>query len=105
MYKVLTVSEADRAWLAMQRRSNASTDADSWLRLVHGAHATNPPDVKSVVDLMLLMTNNGLRYFLADCLLCVQALDESLDHLGKDKIAESPASQRDEVMLISAPEI
>ena len=84
VYKVLTVSEADRAWLAMQRRSNVSTDADSRLRLVHGAHATNPPDVKSVVDLMLLMTNNGLRYFLADFFVS-KLFDESLDHLGGGK--------------------
>ena len=106
VYKVLTVSEADRTWLAMQRRSNVSTDADSRLRLVHGAHATNPPDVKSVVDLMLLMTNNGLRYFLADFFVS-KLFDESLDHLGggKKKIAESLAPQRDEVMLSSAREV
>ena len=78
VYKVLTVSES-------------------------GTKDQPSPGVISVVDLMLLMTNNGLRYFMADFFLS-KFFDESLDVLGSahgsKKITESlgvPLPSRDEI--------
>ena len=53
------------------------------------------PKAKSVVALMLLMTNNGFRYFVADFFLS-KLFDENMDVLGGKTIEESIGTQNDE---------
>ena len=53
------------------------------------------PKAKSVVALMLLITNNGFRYFVADFFLS-KLFDENMDVLGGKTIEESIGTQNDE---------
>lgn len=71
-YKVLTVSEP---------RPNMNN--------------AKQPKAKSVVALMLLITNNGFRYFIADFFLS-KLFDENMDVLGGKTIVESIGTQNDE---------
>ena len=51
------------------------------------------PGVKSVVALMLLITNNGFRYFVAEFFFS-KIFDENLDILGGKTIEESIRAQK-----------
>ena len=53
------------------------------------------PKAKSVVALMLLITNNGFRYFVGDFFLS-KLFDENIDILGGETIVESIGTQTDE---------
>ena len=53
------------------------------------------PGAKSVVDLMLLVTNNGFRYFFAEFYFS-KVFDENLDILGGKSIEESVGTQQQE---------
>ena len=84
VYKVLTVSENEQ-----NRGFFSPTQQENMTLLVnnHGQgsddnySAGNPPGVKAVVDLMLLMMNNGLRYYLAD-FFSSKVFDQDVDILG-----------------------
>ena len=52
------------------------------------------PGVKSVVALMLLITNNGFRYFVAEFFFS-KMFDENLDILGGKTIEESIPAQKE----------
>jgi hypothetical protein len=56
------------------------------------------PGAKSVVDLMLLITNNGFRYFVAEFFL-TKIFDKELDILGGKTIEESMG-----VQILEGPE-
>ncbi len=71
-YKVLTVPEQETKTNEMQR-----------------------PGAKSVVALMLLVTNNGFRYFVAEFFFS-KIFDENLDILGGKSIEESVGTQEQE---------
>ena len=70
-YKVLTVPEQENKSIKEQR-----------------------PGVKSVVALMLLITNNGFRYFVAE-FFSSKMFDENSDILGGKTIEESICAQKE----------
>ena len=69
---------------------------------------TKNPSAKLVVGLMLLVTNNGFRYFLAEFFLS-KIFDDGLDILGGKTIEESIGAQNEgdgkkqQIMISTAP--
>ena len=101
VYKVLTVSDTRGIALIKLASTNVYenlTLASAQQRLQwrnNGYSTMDPPDMKAVVDLMLLMTNNALRYYLADFFFS-KFFDHDVDILrgGTKSISESLAVNR-----------
>ena len=86
VYKVLTVS--DPPGIARIHPTSPNVQKNWTLPSTHqlqgvnnGESTVDPPHMKAVVDLMLLMTNNALRFYLADFFFS-KVFDHDVDILG-----------------------
>ena len=100
VYNVLTVSDPPGTALTHPTSSNVQKNwtlpsAQPLQGGNNGESTAHPPDMKAVVDLMLLMTNNALRYYLADFFFS-KLFDHDVDILGggTKSISESLAVNR-----------
>ena len=105
VYKVLTVSDPPGTARIHPTSPNVQKNwtLSSTQQLQgrnNGESTVDPPDMKAVVNLMLLMTNNALRFYLADFFFS-KLFDHDVDILGggTKSISESLAVNRADNIL------